>query len=69
MEYRGDLRYWWPVVRNLPTTKGIWPRMKASGPGIPAGAIVLSVDSPTQVTLSMLAVENTTQLPIKFEEG
>ena len=46
-----------PVITNIPSTAGIsaWS-FACQGPGVPAAARVLSVDSPTQVTMTM---ENT----------
>ena len=42
------------VITNIPSTSGILANFfMCSGPGIPTAARVISVDSPTQVTLSM----------------
>lgn len=49
-----------PQVTGLATTVGMTPGMAASGSGIPDGAFVLSVDSPTQITLTANATANAT---------
>ena len=52
-----------PVVTGLsPVTTTLTVGMATSGPGIPAGTTILSVDSTTQVTLSNNATANGTAL-------
>jgi hypothetical protein len=62
----GDLLPISPVIQNIPTTAGItagdWC---VSGPGIPVAARVLSVDSLTQVTMTM---ENTNETLVPAAE-
>ena len=45
-----------PVVTGIYSTDRFLPGWTVTGTGIPAGATILSVDSPTQVTLSASAV-------------
>jgi len=54
----GNLQALSPVITNIsPNTTGILPYVQqVSGPGIPVAARVLTVDSPTQITMTM---ENT----------
>ena len=53
----GDLLALSPVIQNIPSTAGVQPNdWTVAGPGIPVAARILSVDSPTQITMLM---ENT----------
>ncbi len=56
-----------PVITNIPSTSALQPwNWQVSGPGIPVAARILSVDSPTQVTMTMegtnTAVEPDTEI-------
>jgi hypothetical protein len=53
----GNMQPQSPIITNIPSTSGIsaWS-FACQGPGVPAAARVLSVDSPTQITMTM---ENT----------
>ena len=58
----GNLTAQSPVITNIPSTTGILPfSFAVQGPGIPAASRVLSVDSLTQVTMTM---ENTNTAPL-----
>jgi hypothetical protein len=53
----GDMTAQSPIITNIPSTVGLaaWS-WAAQGTGVPAAARILSVDSPTQITMTM---ENT----------
>jgi hypothetical protein len=53
----GNMQAQSPVITNIPSTAGLaaWT-YACQGPGVPAAARILSVDSPTQITMTM---ENT----------
>ena len=44
-----------PVITNISSTSQLAPGMAVSGANIPAGAVIVSVDSATQVTLNLNA--------------
>lgn len=53
----GDMIAGSAVITNIPSTAGLQPYIyQVSGPAVPVAARILSVDSPTQVTMTM---ENT----------
>lgn len=57
------------VITNLPTTVGLTAGyFYVAGTGIPVGARILSVDSPTQVTLTMEATATGTAVSITFAQ-
>ena len=47
-----------PVVTGLSSTTGLFVGQPVSGTGIPAGAKILSIDSPSQITLTEFATTN-----------
>lgn len=49
-----------PVITNIPSTAILQVFWGVSGPGIPGGSYILSVDSPSQVTISNPAAATTT---------
>lgn len=58
-----------PVVTGLSTTTGLFVGEKIEGTGVPAGAAILSIDSPTQVTLSVNATVSGAQTLRPFPYG
>lgn len=50
------------LILNFSSTEGLFPGMFVSGSGVPVGTIILSVDSPTQITLSNPVDINSIQL-------
>lgn len=54
------------TIDNLPTTGTLSAGISVSGSGIPAGATVASVVSPTAVTISAAATSSLTATPITF---
>jgi hypothetical protein len=54
------------VLVNLASTLGVNAGMSVSGPNIPAGAFVITVDSPTQVTMSAVATASVAGQAITF---
>ena len=56
------------VISNLPDTTKIDAGMHVSGAGIPDGATVVSVDSGTQVTLSVNATASAAAVPLTFQD-
>jgi hypothetical protein len=55
-----------PVITNIPSTTGFFADMPVSGTGIPAGALILSVDSATQVTLTANATATASDVALSF---
>jgi hypothetical protein len=59
-----------PIITNVyPYTTGLVVGWTVSGPGIPAGATILSIDSPTQFTLSANATSNRTATTLNFNHS
>lgn len=54
----GDMAASSPVIQNIPSTVGYVVGAFVSGAGIPSGAKILSVDGPTQITLTRAATQN-----------
>jgi hypothetical protein len=52
------------IITNIPSTTGFKVGMTITGAGIPSGTIISSVDSPTQVHISLAATATTTAVPI-----
>jgi hypothetical protein len=66
----GDTTNGSPVLTNIPSTAGIqpgWSVAQTSGAFvIPAGTTILSIDSPTQITLSRSASGTATGIGVRF---
>ncbi len=52
------------IVTGLASTTGFLAGMPVTGTGIPAGTTILSVDSPTQITLSQNTTANATNVAV-----
>jgi hypothetical protein len=52
------------IITNIPSTTGFKVNMTVTGSGIPAGSVISSVDSPTQVHISQSATATTTAVSI-----
>lgn len=51
----GDMASYSAVITNIPDTSGLQPYIyQVQGPGIPIASRILTVDSPTQVTMTMV---------------
>lgn len=57
------------VITNIPSTASLSPGMKVTGSGIPAGALINTVDSGTQVTMSTKATVTGSGITIGFSDG
>lgn len=55
-----------PVITNIGSTAGLFADMPVSGSGIPAGALILSVDSGTQITLTVNATATASGVTLTF---
>jgi len=60
-----------PVIAGIGSTVGMVPGMQIAGTNIPAGSYIISVDSPTQVTINTLptvagAIGTITAQPVNF---
>ncbi len=66
----GNLTSGSPTVTNIyPYTSGLVVGWTVTGTGIPAGATILSVDSPTQITLSANATSTRTASTLTFNHS
>ena len=54
------------VVTGLPSTASLRVGMPLSSPAFPAGVVVQSIDSPSQINVSALALTTTAAAPIRF---
>lgn len=62
----GDITNASAIVTNIPSTTDVQVGMRAKGTGIPAAARVLTIDGPTQVTLTHAATATTVGVAITF---
>jgi hypothetical protein len=62
----GNINTGSPVVTAIGSTAGLIPDMPVSGAGIPAGTLILSVDSGTQITLTQNATATTNGVTLTF---
>lgn len=62
----GDTTISTPIVTNVPDTSDLDIGDPVSGAGIPSGAKVLTIDSPTQFTLDQDATATATAVPLTF---
>ncbi len=66
----GNLATGSPVITNIyPYTSGLVVGWTATGTGIPAGATIVSIDSPTQITISENATANRTAGKVTFNHS
>lgn len=54
------------VVTGLPSTASLRVGMPLSSPAFPAGVVVQSIDSPSQINVSALALTTTAAAPLRF---
>lgn len=54
------------VVTGLPNTTSMRVGMQLSSPAFPAGAVVQSIDSPSQINVSVLALSTTAAASLRF---
>lgn len=67
VETTGDVALNSAVISNIPSTAALLANyMTVAGPSIPAAARILSVDSPTQITMSMEATAATATADLTF---
>jgi hypothetical protein len=57
------------VVSAIGDTSGLRVGMRAVGTGVATGAVIVTVDSPSQVTLDKNATANETSISIDFQDG
>jgi len=55
------------VIINIPDTSSMYAGIPVSGTGIPAGAVIATVDAPTQVTLDMAATATAAGVALTFD--
>ena len=67
VETTGDVALNSAVISNIPDTSSLLANyMMVSGPSIPAAARIISIDSPTQITMSMEATAATSAADLTF---
>lgn len=62
----GDISSGFNTVLNLSTTSNLGPGMTVSGAGVPPGAMIVSIDSPTSITISQAATATTVGVALTF---
>ena len=65
----GDITDTSPIITDIADTSVLRVGMRAVGVGIPTDAIIISIDSATQVTISDDCTATTNDLSVEFQDG
>jgi hypothetical protein len=64
ISFTGTLGQGSPVVTGCSSTGNLWPGLAIQNPSVPVGTVILTVDSPSQITMTLPANANVGGAPL-----